>query len=71
MPAAAVAVHGLTPEFLQAHGQEPAAVLRRLLQDLATYRPCVVGHFLPLDFHVLGAAFARAGLANALPSLPF
>jgi len=70
MPAAAVAVHGLTPEFLQAHGQEPAAVLRRLLQDLATYRPRVVGHFLPLDFHVLGAAFARAGLANALPALP-
>ena len=70
MPAAAVAVHGLTPEFLQAHGQEPAAVLRRLLKDLATYRPRVVGHFLPLDFHVLGAAFARAGLTNVLPALP-
>ena len=70
MPATAVAIHGLTPEFLQAQGQEPAAVLRRLLQDLTTYQPRVVGHFLQLDFHVLGAALARAGLANPLPKLP-
>ena len=70
MPAAAIAIHGLTPEFLHAHGQEPVAVLRRLVQDLAAYQPRVVGHFLPLDFHVLGAAFARAGLANPLPALP-
>ncbi|GAB2787217.1 DNA polymerase-3 subunit epsilon [Hymenobacter luteus] len=70
MPAAAIAIHGLTPEFLREHGQEPAAVLRRLLQDLETYHPRVVGHFLRFDFHVLGAAFSRAGLPNPLPGLP-
>ena len=70
MPASAVAIHGLTPEFLQAHGQQPASVLRRLLADLATYQPRVVGHFLRFDFHVLGAAFQRAGLPNPLPGLP-
>ncbi|GGG49200.1 3'-5' exonuclease [Hymenobacter glacieicola] len=70
MPAAAIAIHGLTPEFLQAQGQPPEPVLRRLLQDLTTYQPRVVGHFLQLDFHVLGAAFARVGLPNPLPSLP-
>lgn len=70
MSAAAVAIHGLTPEFLQAQGQAPEAVLGRLLQDLESYRPRVIGHFLRLDFHVLGAAFNRAGLANPLPELP-
>lgn len=70
MPAAAVAIHGLTEGFLQAEGQQPAAVLGRLLQDLRTFRPRVVGHFLQLDFHVLGAAFARENLSNPLPELP-
>jgi DNA polymerase-3 subunit epsilon len=70
MPASAVAIHGLTPEFLRANGRPPAVVLRRLLHDLKTYRPRIVGHFLRLDFHVLGAALAQAGLPNPLPALP-
>ncbi|OON70299.1 3'-5' exonuclease [Hymenobacter sp. CRA2] len=70
MPAEAIAIHGLTPEFLAAHGQLPAPVLQQLLDDLQTYRPRVVGHFLPLDFHVLGAALLRAELPNPLPDLP-
>lgn len=64
------AVHGLTAELLAAQGQEPTAVLGRLLADLAQYRPRVIGHFLRLDFHVLGAALLRAGLPNPLPGLP-
>lgn len=70
MPASAVAIHGLTPEFLRAKGRPPVVVLRRLLRDLKTYRPRIVGHFLRLDFHVLGAALAQAGLPNPLPALP-
>jgi DNA polymerase-3 subunit epsilon len=70
MPASAVAIHGLTPEFLRAKGRPPVVVLRRLLRDLKTYRPRIVGHFLRLDFHVLGAALAQAGLANPLAELP-
>ncbi|KAA9339474.1 3'-5' exonuclease [Hymenobacter busanensis] len=70
MRPAALAVHGLTPDFLRQFGQEPSIVLRQLHQDLLTYRPRVVGYFLQLDFHVLGAGFHRAGLPNLLPELP-
>ncbi|WP_171025498.1 3'-5' exonuclease [Hymenobacter jeollabukensis] len=70
MPAAAVAVHGITPAFLHQHGQPPGPVLQRLLADLAQYQPRVIGYFLQLDFHVIGAALHRAGLPNPLPALP-
>lgn len=70
MPAAAIAVHGLTEDFLHAHGTVPLPLLRRLHHDLLQYRPQVIGHFLQLDFHVLGAAFHRVGLSNPLPALP-
>ncbi|WP_460574920.1 3'-5' exonuclease [Hymenobacter coalescens] len=70
MTAASVAVHGLTVEFLDEHGEAPAAVLQRLLADLEAYQPRVIGHFLRLDFHVLGAALHRAALPNPLPVLP-
>lgn len=70
MPAAAIAIHGLTEEFLQAQGAEPRAVLERLHHDLCQYHPQVIGHFLQLDFHVVGAAFQRVGLSNPLPALP-
>ncbi|UOR03720.1 3'-5' exonuclease [Hymenobacter aerilatus] len=70
MPAEAVAVHGLTEDFLHAHGGAPRPVLERLHHDLLHYRPQVIGHFLQLDFHVLGAAFQRVGLSNPLPALP-
>ncbi|WP_167855221.1 3'-5' exonuclease [Hymenobacter wooponensis] len=70
MQASAVAIHGLTPEFLQEQGQDPRAVLEMLRQDLLTYQPLVVGHYLQLDFHVIGAGFYRAGLENPLAALP-
>ncbi|WP_303310845.1 3'-5' exonuclease [Hymenobacter sp. BT730] len=70
MPASATAIHGLTSEFMRIHGRDPKAVLRLLRRDLATYSPRVIGHFLQLDFHVLGAAFLRAELDNPLLELP-
>lgn len=70
MPASAVAIHGITPAFLAAHGQPLAPALRRLLADLAQYQPRVIGYFLQFDFHVIGAALHRAGLPNPLPELP-
>ncbi|MCA8830972.1 3'-5' exonuclease [Hymenobacter pini] len=70
LPAQSVAIHGLTADFLAAHGQEPIQVLNTFLADLRRYQPRVIGHFLRLDFHVLGAALRRAALPNPLPALP-
>jgi DNA polymerase-3 subunit epsilon len=70
MSPSALRIHGLTPAFLQEHGQEPQPVLQRLLDDLRAYQPRVIGYFLQLDFHVIGASLHRAGLPNPLPELP-
>ena len=70
MQPTAQAIHGLTMEFLAAEGQGLTPVLGALVADLAYYRPLVVGHFVQLDFHMLGVSFHRAGLPNPLPDLP-
>ncbi|MCX2741180.1 3'-5' exonuclease [Pontibacter anaerobius] len=63
-------IHGITPEFLQAHGKERKQVLSLLAQDLEQYQPLVVGHFMQLDYHMLGVGFHRAKLSNPLLQLP-
>ncbi|MBC6989407.1 exonuclease domain-containing protein [Hymenobacter sp. BT491] len=63
-------IHGITPEFLEQHGQDPHVVLQQLQDDLYEYRPLVVGHFMQLDFHMVGAGFFRSDLINPLPQLP-
>ena len=68
-PAAGL-VHGLTLAFLERHGQGRHAVMQRLLADLGRYDPLVVGHFMELDFHMVGVTLHRAGLPNALLSRP-
>ncbi|OKS85394.1 3'-5' exonuclease [Mucilaginibacter polytrichastri] len=67
---AAIAVHHLTTDFLSANGEKDIDVLDILAKDLETYQPLVIGHFIKLDYYVLGAAFFRAGLANPLEHLP-
>ncbi|MDQ2794991.1 MAG: exonuclease domain-containing protein [Bacteroidota bacterium] len=63
-------VHGLTPEFLQKHGESRHAVLQALHRDLTHYQPLVVAHFMQLDFHMVGVSFNRVGLTNPLLGLP-
>ena len=70
MSPVSVGIHGLTPEFLQAHGQEAPTIMQLFHDDLRHYRPLVVGHFMKLDFHMVGAEFYRAGLPNLLDELP-
>ncbi|AMJ65746.1 3'-5' exonuclease [Hymenobacter sp. PAMC 26628] len=70
MQPTAQAIHGLSTEFLAAEGQDLGPVLTSLAADLAQYKPLVVGHFVQLDFHMLGVGFHRAGLPNPLPGLP-
>ena len=68
--AGSLRVHGLTPEFLQANGEERMLVMQRLHDDLAQYKPMIVAHFMELDEHMIGAGFYRAHLDNPLQSLP-
>lgn len=63
-------IHGITREFLQEHGKARKQVLTLLAQDLEQYQPLVVGHFMQLDYHMLGVGFHRANLPNPLPQLP-
>ncbi|MBD2770424.1 3'-5' exonuclease [Hymenobacter sp. BT664] len=70
MDPASGSIHGLTLEFLRAHGQPRHAVMQRLQRDLLAYQPLVVAHFMQLDFHMMGVSFHRAGLANPLEQLP-
>lgn len=63
-------VHGLTLDFLRAHGQSRYSVMQRLHRDLLHYQPLVVAHFMQLDFHMMGVGFHRAGLKNPLLQLP-
>ncbi|AKD03933.1 3'-5' exonuclease [Pontibacter korlensis] len=62
-------IHGLTREFLQANGKRRNQVLSILSNDLEQYKPLVVGHFMQLDYHMLGVGFHRASMPNPLPEL--
>jgi len=66
----AIETHGLTTEFLIQNGEEPAKVMELLANDLVEYEPTIIGHFLQLDYYLLGAAFYRSGVYNPLGRLP-
>ena len=64
-------IHRLTHEFLQLNGQSREEVLAKLQNDLQTYQPLLVGHFLEFDFHVLSADYHRIGKENPMLNYPF
>ena len=63
-------IHGISEAFLQEHGSERKEVMQCIYNDLLHYQPLVVGHFMQLDYHMLGLGFYRAGLENPLKALP-
>nr|WP_255651045.1 3'-5' exonuclease [Cesiribacter sp. SM1] len=63
-------IHGIGDEFLMEHGKARKEVMQLLHKDLQHYQPLVVGHFMQLDYHMMGLGFYRAGLSNPLYSLP-
>jgi DNA polymerase III subunit epsilon len=67
---AAYKIHGISAEFLRQNGEAREKILNLLLADLTKYQPLVVGHFMQLDYHMLGADFYRIGQANPLQDLP-
>jgi DNA polymerase III subunit epsilon len=66
----AIKIHGLTRDFLRKAGECRKEVLKQLSNDLNTYKPLIIGHFLELDLHILGADFYRAKMENPLKDLP-
>lgn len=67
---ASVRIHGITREYLRKHGEPREEVMRSFQEDLGKYQPLVVGHFMQLDYHMIGVSLYRAGLKNPLESLP-
>jgi DNA polymerase-3 subunit epsilon len=63
-------IHGLSEDFLRENGKDRNSVMQLLHADLIRYQPLVVGHFMQLDYHMLGLSFYRSGLENPLPKLP-
>lgn len=63
-------IHGLSDDFLRENGKDRNSVMQLLHADLIRYQPLVVGHFMQLDYHMLGLSFYRSGLDNPLPKLP-
>jgi DNA polymerase-3 subunit epsilon len=66
---ASTQIHGLTRAFLHDKGKPRREVMQRLYDDLVRYQPLVVGHFLVLDFHMMGVSFHRSGLSNPIVDL--
>jgi DNA polymerase-3 subunit epsilon len=68
--ASAIATHGIKPDYLMENGKKPEVVMEMLANDLVEYQPTIIGHFLQLDYYLLGAAFYRSGVYNPLGKLP-
>lgn len=66
----AMDIHGINSGFLAVKGEARQEVMALLAADLNQYQPLVIGHFVQLDYHILGADFYRAGLENPLVNLP-
>jgi DNA polymerase III subunit epsilon len=63
-------VHGITQEHLLAHGNSRLEVMQHLQEDLQTFQPLIIAHYVKLDYHMLSAEFYRTQLKNPLPALP-
>ena len=63
-------IHGINSEFLREKGKDRREVMGLLQHDLLKYSPLIVGHFMLLDYHMLGVGFYRAGIQNPVSDLP-
>ena len=65
----ALSIHGITKSFLKQNGEPRCDVLGRLSLDIEQYQPMVVGHFISLDYHIIGADYYREKIDNPLEKL--
>lgn len=62
-------VHGIRPEEAQEYGLPIGTVLTRL-RPVIEQADVWVGHFVELDYNVIGAEFVRAGRGTEFPAKP-
>jgi DNA polymerase-3 subunit epsilon len=62
-------IHGITKQMLRDYGVSRKTVLQMLQNDVAQYKPLLVGHFLELDYHIIGVDAFREKIPNPLRGL--
>ncbi|MEP7143008.1 MAG: 3'-5' exonuclease [Ferruginibacter sp.] len=67
--ASALRIHGLTKDFLHLNGIPRRQLLARLSDDLLQYQPMIIGHFMELDYRIIGADYCREGIDNPMEKL--
>ncbi|MEJ7587948.1 MAG: exonuclease domain-containing protein [Ferruginibacter sp.] len=68
--ASAMRIHGLSKNFLQQNGISRKDLLCKLSEDIQAYQPMIVGHFMELDYRVIGADYYREGIENPMETSP-
>lgn len=66
----AIRIHGLTRAFLQQNGIDRKQLLEILSGDLQKFQPMIVGHFMELDYRIIGADYFREAIDNPMEALP-
>jgi DNA polymerase III subunit epsilon len=62
-------IHKLDKPFLKQHGIPRQEVLQRLKDDIETYNPLIVGHFIEFDFLLLSFEYYCNNIQNPLLTL--
>ena len=57
-------VHGITKAFLAEKGISRKEILVQLSNDINSFDPLLVAHFMELDYHILSADYYKSGLPN-------
>lgn len=60
----AIKIHGITKSFLDENGERRENVMKMLYDDVCSYQPLVVGHFMQFDYHMMEVDFLRTGIEN-------
>jgi DNA polymerase-3 subunit epsilon len=66
---ASLKIHGITKQMLRDYGVSRKTVLQMLQNDVQQYNPLLVGHFLELDYHIIGVDAFREKMPNPLRGL--
>jgi DNA polymerase-3 subunit epsilon len=62
-------IHGITKQMMRDYGVSRKTVLQMLQSDVQQYKPLLVGHFLELDYHIIGVDAFREKMTNPLLGL--